>query len=78
MNCTQLIFGDPVRPAKIIWHRSLGRVIVLRRVAEISEYIINLFLGKDAVRHLSIYRTEGAFLYLRIMGINPGLKIVSW
>jgi hypothetical protein len=35
-------------------------------------------LGKDAVRHLSIYRTEGAFLYLRIMGINPGLKIVSW
>jgi len=44
VNGAELIFGDPVRPAKIVRLRVLGRVIVLRRVPEISENIIDLFL----------------------------------
>src|SRR5579863_2696975 len=64
VNGAKLIFRDAIRSAEIIRYGALGRVIVLRRVAEISEYIIDLLLRKDAVRHLSIYRSCSRFLYL--------------
>jgi hypothetical protein len=65
MDGAELVFGDPVRPAKIVGLGTFGGVIVLRRVAEISEYIVNLFLGKNAFRHLNIYRTSANILHLR-------------
>ena len=65
MDGAKLVLGDPVRPAKIIRLGTFGGVVVLRRVAEISEYIVNLFLGKNAFRHLNIYRTYPDILHLR-------------